>query len=464
MKLYDTIAAIATPQGAGGVAIVRLSGFDAEEIADKIIKTKNGLSLKNQKSHQMVLSKVHRKENELRRIDEALVVVMRVPHSYTGETVVEIQCHGGFFAARTILDELLLSGARLAEAGEFTRRAFLNGRIDLTGTEAIMDIIDAHSEAGLESAATLQSGKLKEKIDALRSDVLSITAHISAAVDYPDEVDTPGTDEVTENIDAILKNVDILLDSFKTGKILRDGISTVIVGCPNVGKSSVLNALSGSEKAIVTDIPGTTRDIVEEYINLDGVSLRLLDTAGIRDSADTVEAIGISRAKENMRSADLCLFVIDSEVGITPTDREIAKELSGKCTLLILNKTDKAHLDKAVVADELNISIDDIIYTSTPKGKEPTGMDDLKSAIIDRFLLGGITPGAVYLFNERQKDSILKAKDSLLKAKELMESGMPYDLLHVDLEDALNAFGEVTGVTVRDEVIDNVFSRFCVGK
>lgn len=464
MKLYDTIAAIATPQGAGGVAIVRISGFDAETIADKIIKTKNGRSLTELDTHHMVLSKVHRKESELRRIDEALVVVMRAPNSYTGETVVEIQCHGGFFAARTILDELLLSGARLAEAGEFTRRAFLNGRIDLTGTEATMDIIEAHSEAGLETAATVQSGKLKEKIDELREDVLTITTHISATVDYPDEVDAPENQEVTDNIDNILSKVDTLLNSFKTGRILREGISTAIVGCPNVGKSSILNAMAGTERAIVTDIPGTTRDVVEEYINIEGVALRLLDTAGIRKGADTVEEIGIERAMENMRTSDLCLFVIDSEAGITDTDREIAKELIGKTVLVILNKTDKTVLDKEVVANELGFSTDNIIATATPKDKEPQGMEELRQAILDRFLSGGIIPGAVYLFSERQKDSLLKAKDSLCRARELIAADLPFDLLHVDLEDALSAFGEITGTTVRDEVIDNVFSRFCVGK
>lgn len=464
MKLYDTIAAIATPIGTGGIAIVRLSGADAEAIAGQIIAPKGGRPLSGLASHKLTLAQIHRLGAPSQQIDEALVAVMRAPHSYTGENVVEIQCHGGFFAARTILDQLLCAGARLAEAGEFTRRAFLNGRMDLTGAEATMDVIDAHSEAGLESAATVQSGKLKEKIDALREQVLSITSHISATADYPDEVDAPPSCDLQAQLHQLQSGIQTLLDSFQTGRMLRDGICTAIVGRPNVGKSSILNALARADRAIVTDIPGTTRDIVEEYIQIGGVALRLLDTAGIREGTDAVEQIGIQRTRENMRRADLCLFVIDSAAGITEADREIAAELQGRQALLLLNKTDKAALTTAEAAEKLPWPAESIIETATPKDAPPQGIDVLEQAILQRFLAGGFTPGAVYLSSERQKDALLKAQAAILRAEDAVQSGLPFDLLYVDLEDALSAFGEVTGRTVQDEVIDQVFSRFCVGK
>lgn len=269
------------------------------------------------------------------------MAVMRAPRSYTGEDVVEINCHGGFFAADRILNELLAAGARLAEGGEFTRRAFFNGKTDLTGAEAAMDIIDSHSGLGLQNAAQSLTGALAKKIGALREEVIAITSHISAAADYPEEVDAPERTAAERSLAELQTGIQALLGTFETGRMLRDGILTVIAGRPNVGKSSLLNALARSDRAIVTDIPGTTRDVIEEYINLGGAALRLLDTAGIRTGADEVEQIGIDRAKARLREADLCLFVIDSAAGIAPEDIRIAEELQGKNVLLLLNKTDQ---------------------------------------------------------------------------------------------------------------------------
>ena len=465
MKLHDTITAIATPIGSGGIAILRLSGSSAEDIAQKLITTKNKKPLRDLESHKLTLCNVHEVNACSALIDEALVVVMRAPHSYTGENVVEINCHGGFFAAKKILEELLKAGARLAEGGEFTRRAFINGKTDLTAAEATMDVIDSHSGLGLQNAARSLTGKLAEKINGIRGDVIAITSHISAAADYPEEVDAPEENELTGDILKIRHSLEALLGTFDTGRMLRDGITTAIIGRPNVGKSSLLNALSGTDRAIVTDIPGTTRDVIEEYINSGGVALRLLDTAGIRDSAGEVEQLGIERTKEQIKEADLCLLLIDSSEELSQEDIKIAEEIEDKNKLLILNKTDKEmKVSKEIVSEKLKISPEFIIETATPKGELPKGIDSLHKAISEMFLAGNINSGDVYLSNTRQRDSLLKALDAICRVQDAINAGMPYDLLYVDLEDTLSALGEITGVTVQEEIIDQVFSRFCVGK
>ena len=449
MKMFDTIAAIATPLGSGGVAIIRVSGADSEKVSQNVVKTKSGKKLTELESHKLTLSDIHKAGDESASVDQALVSVMRAPHSYTGETVVEINCHGGYFAA---------------EPGEFTRRAFINGKTDMTGAEAAMDIIDSTSGLGLGNAANVLNGALAEKINDIRQDFMEITSHISAAVDYPDEVDPLTDEEVLEKLNLISSKISELIDSFETGKILRDGIHTVIVGKPNVGKSSLLNALSRSDRAIVTDIPGTTRDTIEEYINIKGASLRLLDTAGIRaEVSDEVEQIGIDRAMENIKIADLCLFVIDSNSKLEPEDEKIAKALKGKTTIVILNKTDKsAEITPIELKNRFGFETDDIVETSTPKDKTPAGIEKLEERIAEKFALGTIKSGEVYVSNTRQRDSLVKARESVDLA--LNGVGMPFDLLYVDLEDALSALGEITGATVQEEIIDQVFSRFCVGK
>ncbi len=464
MKLNDTIAAIATPRGAGGVAIIRISGQSAEEIAAKIAKPNSGKSITELKSRQLTLCKITSGGDNGFLIDEALVAVMRAPKSYTGENVVEINCHGGFLAADKILGALLKCGARLAEAGEFTRRAFINGKTDLSGAEAVMDMMNSHTESGLHNAAMSLTGAIRKKIEPLRNSVMELAAHISAAADYPDEVDLPGTDEMQGVLKELIDKTDMLLGGFETGRMLRDGVRTAIVGKPNVGKSSVLNALLRCERAIVTDIPGTTRDTIEEFISIGGVALQLSDTAGIRAAADEVEKIGIERSKENLRLADLCLFVVDASGSLTEEDREVAAALDGKKTIVILNKTDKQVLMTEKDIESLGLKPEAIVKTSAPKGMPASGIDELEAAISDIFISGRVNPDEVYIANERQRDCLLKAKAALKNAADGLAAAMPTDLVFVDLEDALSSLGEVTGETVQEEIIDRVFESFCVGK
>lgn len=465
MNMFDTIAAIATPIGSGGVAIIRVSGERAEEIASLVVSPRCGKTLKELETHKLTLSDIHRAGDSSGLLDEALVAVMRAPRSYTGETVVEINCHGGYYVAGRILKELLDCGARPAEAGEFTRRAFVNGKTDMIGAEAVMDIIEADSGLGLSNAAKSLGGALTQKINRIREIIMEITANISAAADYPDEVDPLPRGEVAQRLRQVNREITELIGSFETGRILRDGIHTVIVGKPNVGKSSLLNALTRSERAIVTDIPGTTRDTIEEHISIKGAALKLLDTAGIRaETSDRVEQIGIERALKNIELADLCLFVADANSELSAEDDKIIKALFDNCknTIVILNKTDKKIKTDREQICKRGFADGDIIETATPKGQEPVGIDRLEDLIAEKFALGKIRSGDVFISNLRQRDSLVKAKAAVNLALEGLD--MPFDLLYVDLEDALSALGEVTGMTVQEEIIDQVFSRFCVGK
>ncbi len=465
MKLHDTIAAIATPIGTGGIAILRISGTEAATVAGRVLTSRKKGEVADWESHKLTLCRAHRADRPEYSLDQVLAVVMKAPNSYTGEDVVEIHCHGGFLVADRILKELLSAGARLAEGGEFTRRAFLNGKTGLDEAEAVMDVIDARSELGLENAARSLQGGLKKKINDLREQVMALTAHISAAADYPEEVDAPERQETTENLEKLEGEIREILATFETGRILREGIQTVIVGRPNVGKSSLLNALARCEKAIVTDIPGTTRDVIEETVNLGGVALRLLDTAGLRQSEDEVERIGIDRAREKMETADLCLFVLDSSTALSAEDEAIAKELPACARLVLLNKTDRGQkITPRELEEKLGIPTESILETALPKTGEAVGIEALERAISKLFIAQKLKPGQVYLSNVRQRDALLKALDALLRAKEGNQGEMPYDLLFVDLEDVLSALGEVTGLTVQEEIVDQVFSRFCVGK
>ncbi len=464
MQLNDTIAAIATPRGSGGIAIVRLSGSDAEAVAEKIAKPKNKKRVRNLESHKLTLSRIYTQDGKT-LIDEALVAVMRAPKSYTGENVVEINCHGGFLAAEKILTALLYCGARLAEPGEFTRRAFVNGKTDLSRAEAIMDLMEATSEIGLHNAALTADGAISSSVNLLREKTLGIASHISACVDYPDEVDMPDEDELCRRISEIKSELDIMIDGFDTGRLMRDGVRTVIAGKPNAGKSSLLNALLKCERAIVTDIPGTTRDTIEEIINIGGTSIRLIDTAGIHKGSDEAEIIGIQKSREAVERADLCLFVIDLSQELSDEDTEISELIQGRKTVVIFNKSDKEQiLTPEEVLNRLSLSKCPWVKTSIPKNDTPTGTDYLLKKIQDAVSLGNIKGDRVYLANERQRDSLIKSRDALNRATESIKNGMPCDLIFVDLEDALFAFGEVTGETVSEEIVDNVFKRFCVGK
>ncbi len=464
MKEFDTIAAIATPIGVGGIAIIRISGDKAQECASNIVFPKCGKTISYIESHKLTLCEVRRRSDGA-VLDEALVAVMRAPSSYTGETVVEIDCHGGHMVAEAILEELFRCGARQAEQGEFTRRAFMNGKTDLLKAEAVIDLIHSNSELGQENAARTLSGKLSERVNKIRDDAVEFAANLSAIADYPDEIDEMPAEELAAKTKAILYGIDELLGGFKKGRIMRDGIMTVIAGRPNVGKSSLLNAISRCDRAIVTDIPGTTRDTVEEYVTVKGIALRLIDTAGIRESENSVEKIGIERAKENITRAELCLFVLDASADITDEDLEIFGYTKGKNVIVILNKTDKSgDVDVEYYADKLDIDVQNIVQTATPKSEKASGIDMLEEKIAERFMSGTITKDDVFISNDRQKDSLIKAKQAAENMMSAIDAGLPNDMLYIDLEEVVSALGEVTGATVQEEIIDKVFERFCVGK
>ncbi len=464
IKEFDTIAAIATPVGIGGIAVIRVSGTDAENAANKIILTKNKRPVSSLESHKLTLSEVRRMSDGT-VLDEVLVSVMRAPNSYTGETVVEINCHGGFLSAKLILEELFALGIRQAEAGEFTRRAFVNGKCDLARAEAVIDVIHANSELGQSNAAKSLSGKLSEKVNSIRDKAVSLAANLSAIADFPDEIDDLPREDMLYQIDDILKGISEMLGGFKKGKILRDGISTVIAGRPNVGKSSLLNALSRTERAIVTDIPGTTRDTIEEYVNIGGVALRLIDTAGIRNSDNSVEKIGIEKAKETIETSDLCLFVLDCSEDVSKDDIEIYDYLRNKNTIAILNKSDKnAFGDVDYFSEKLGIPKTDFVCTSALDLEKASGISELEEKIVQMFLSGGISKDDVFISNDRQYSSLIKAQKAAENMKNSFLAQMPSDLLYVDLEEVISALGEITGLTVQDEIIDEVFERFCVGK
>lgn len=463
MELFDTIAALATPMGNGGISVIRISGEDAESIAENSVFPISGKTLSALESHKMTLSRVIGRDKNI--IDEVLAVVMRAPHSYTGENIVEIHCHGGIMSARLILSELMTFGARMAKPGEFTRRALINGKTDLSRAEAVMDIIDAKGRCGALNAATALVGGLSDKINALRDRVLLITAHLSAAADFPDEVDEIDNSVLSSSVSDLKTEIDSLLLTFERGRLMRDGIRTVILGSPNAGKSSLLNALTREERAIVTDIPGTTRDALEEYINISGLTLSLCDTAGIRESDDAVEKIGIERAQKMAKNADLILFVIDSSREIGTEERSIAEMIGKKNTIVLLNKQDKKTiLTKHDICKILSIDENDILPLSLKAGEKCVGIELLEKKIEEKFLSGKIAPGDVCISNERQRDSLIKAKQALCRVESAIASDFPKDLLYVDLEDTVSALGEITGETVQEEIIDRVFENFCVGK
>jgi len=462
MKFFDTIAAISTPVGSGGVGIIRISGETAVHMLEPLIFAYNKKKLSKFESHKLVLSGVKALDGTV--IDEALVVVMRSPHSFTGEDVVEIQCHGGYIVAKRILEEVIKAGARLAERGEFTRRAFMNGKTDLAKAEASADLINSSSYLGAENAAKAVTGKLSEKINALRTSALMLAATISAAADYPDEVDPISPDELTKSIEKIETEIEKLLSGFNTGKMLREGILTVIAGRPNVGKSSVLNALLQEEKAIVTDIPGTTRDVIEDFVNLKGLTLRIMDTAGIRNAADTVEQIGIKRAYESIDSADLCLFIVDSSKELQKEDFEIFEKIRKRKYIVVLNKTDiEGGISENEIITRLGADEKYVVSTFVPKN-EKQNILPLEDKILEMFLSVGISSSEVYITGERQKNALLRAKEAIENIKNGADDTSMQDLLYIDLENLISALGEITGETVQDEIINEVFANFCVGK
>lgn len=457
--MEDTIAAIATAMAPSGIGIVRISGPEAVAVADRLYRgKKKEKKLADMKSHTIHYGWIVEKEQVL---DEVLVMLMRGPHSYTGEDTVEIDCHGGVLAVKRVLEAVLHAGARIADPGEFTKRAFLNGRIDLSQAEAVMDVISAKSEYALQSSVSQLQGSVRRAVKEIREKLLYEIAFIESALDDPEHISLDGYPEKLEGIvQEEKRKIEKLLKSADDGKMLQEGIKTVILGKPNAGKSSILNLLVGEEKAIVTDIAGTTRDVLEEQISLGGISLRMLDTAGIRSTADKVEQIGVERAKEHAKNADLILYVVDASVPLDENDGQIMELLKGRKTILLLNKSD---LETVISKEELTARIDAPVLNIS--AREETGLAELEALIKEMFFQGEISfNDEVYITNMRQKRALEEALESLKLVENSIAMGMPEDFFSIDLMNAYERLGSIIGEAVGEDLVNEIFSKFCTGK
>lgn len=462
----DTIAAIATAMSDSGIGIIRVSGDEAVEIVDKIYRnSKDEEILKKYDSHTIHYGFIVEEDGTI--IDEVMVSVMKEPRSYTAEDTVEINCHGGVLMMQKILHRVLKAGARIAEPGEFTKRAFLNGRIDLSKAEAIMDIIHAKNEFALQSSVKQLKGSVSNKIKKLREDILYEIAFIESALDDPEHISLDGYhDKLSEKTENIIKELTILLNSADNGKMLKEGINTVIVGKPNAGKSSLLNILVGEEKAIVTEIAGTTRDTLEETISLGGISLNMIDTAGIRNTEDVVEKIGVEKAKKISKDADLILYVVDASIPLDDSDRDIIELIQNKNVIILLNKSDLHEVVKEEMLQKLIPEKEEtfcrIIKTST---KEEQGIDTLISIIKDMFFHGKLSYNdEVCITNMRHKEAIEDAKESMMQVRKSLEMDMPEDFYSIDMMSAYASLGTIIGEEVGDDLVNEIFSKFCMGK
>lgn len=470
----DTIAAISTAMSDAGIGIVRMSGPKAYSIADKIYRGKKEKLLSEQKTHTIHYGYV---VDGKCVVDEVLVMLMRGPHSYTGEDTVEINCHGGVYVVKRILELLVDRGARPAEPGEFTKRAFLNGKIDLSQAEAVGDLISSKNQYALQSSVSQLKGNIRNKISEIRNEIIYHTAFIESALDDPEHISVDGYgDKLWKTVENLMSQIKGLIDTYDNGRIIREGIRTVILGKPNVGKSSLLNALLGEDRAIVTEIAGTTRDILEEHINLRGISLNIMDTAGIRDTEDLVEKIGVDRAKIYADQADLILYVIDVSKPLDENDREIFQLITHKKAIILLNKTD---LDAAVTEEDVKR----FYFASDPSknnskamdkftiplvlmsAKEKMGIDVLEETLKDLFFEGNLSfNDEIYITNVRHKAALQDACSALARVKESIESDMPEDFYSIDLLDAYEALGSITGEKTGEDLVNEIFSKFCMGK
>ena len=454
----DTIAAIATAMTNSGIGIVRMSGDEAFEIIQKIYKGKKEKYFQEEKGYTIHYGYIVDGEET---IDEVLVMIMRGPHSFTGEDTVEINCHGGVYVMKRILETVIKYGARPAEPGEFTKRAFLNGRMDLSQAEAVIDVIHSKNEYALRSSVSQLKGTVHQKIKKIREEILYHTAFIETALDDPEHISVDGYGgELKVVVDKLLEELKALLISSDNGRIIKEGIKTVIVGKPNAGKSSLLNVLVGEDRAIVTDIEGTTRDVLEESIQLQGISLNIMDTAGIRNTEDIVEKIGVDKAKELANEADLIIYVVDASRNLDENDMEIIQMIQDKKAVILLNKSDLA----TVVSKDMLKS-----YIEKPmieiSAKEESGIKELEQTLKDMFFHGDISfNDEVYITNIRHKAAIQDAYDSLEKVNMSIENNMPEDFYSIDLLDAYESLGSITGETIGEDLVNEIFSKFCMGK
>lgn len=456
MTVNPTIAAISTAQGEGGVGVIRISGADASAIADRVFQHINQRRLSDMRGYTAAFGKIVSNGETL---DEAVALVFRAPHSYTGEDVVELSCHGGVYITQQVLRAVLDAGAVPAQAGEFTKRAFLNGKIDLTEAEAVADIISAKGRGAARAALSVKEGALRRRITKVKDDLLSLTAHLSAWADYPEEDISEVTDDmILSTCAAAQTELENLLRTYDSGQAIKQGIDTVIAGRPNVGKSTLMNLLSGCEKSIVTAIPGTTRDVVEDTIVAGDVILRLSDTAGLRDTSDVVEKIGVDRALRRVEQCGLLLAVFDNSSPLEAFDEQLLQAAEQVPTIAVINKTD---LTGQLDVDKIQSHINKTVYISAATGE---GKDALLAAIASLAGADQLNPSEGILANERQRANVTAAVQAVKEASAAVMSGMTYDAVTVTLEDAITALLEMTGEKTSDEVIDRVFHRFCVGK
>lgn len=459
MKITDTIAAISSATGNSGIGIIRVSGDEAIEVVDKIFRPANkNKKLANVESHTVHYGHIMDGDKTL---DQVLVIVMKNPHSYTGEDTVEIDCHGGMLILKKVLDLVLKNGARTAEPGEFTKRAFLNGRIDLSQAEAVMDLINSKNDFALNSSIEQLKGGVSDAIKDIRKDIIYHIAFIESALDDPEHISLDGYDEeITKMLNENINKISKLVNSFDNGRIMKEGIKTVILGKPNAGKSSLLNLMLGEDRAIVTDIEGTTRDTLEENINFNGLSLKIIDTAGIRDTEDLVERIGVNKAKEIAKEGDLIIYVVDGSRELDDNDREIIKLINDKQAIILVNKSD---MDTVINIDELKKDSNrDVILFSAKNGE---GMEQLEEEIRNMFYSGKVTYNdQVYITNARHKEALENALESLKQVKNSVDAGMPEDFYSIDLMDAYTDLGLIIGESVEDDLVNEIFSKFCMGK
>lgn len=467
----DTIAAIATAVSDSGIGIIRISGSDAMLVADKVYRSpKNQKKLSQAASHTIHYGYIY-DEDEL--IDEVMVAVMRSPHSYTTEDTVEINCHGGILVMNRILETVLHHGARLAQPGEFTKRAFLNGRIDLSKAEAVMDLIHSKNEFAMKASVNQLKGSVSAKVRSLREDILYEIAFIESALDDPEHISLEGyPDKLMAKTRGLSQELKKLIDSADNGKMLKDGIRTVILGKPNAGKSSLLNVLVGEDKAIVTSVAGTTRDVLEESIKLHGIGLNMIDTAGIRDTEDEVEKIGVEKARKYANQADLVIYVVDSSRELDENDEEIIELIRDKKVIVLLNKTD---LEPVVTEEQIKDKFreiyegeekhDDSLHVIRTSTKDNTGIDEFEKTIQDMFFAGRIAVNdEIYITNQRHKEALVEAYDSLKMVQKSLEDEMPEDFYSIDLMSAYAALGRIIGEEVGEDLVNEIFSKFCMGK
>lgn len=459
MFIDDTIAAIATAPGEGGIGIIRISGEKSLQVAQSIFKSKSGKMIKDYSARTLIYGTIVDGEKV---IDEVLVAYMKGPNSYTAEDVIEINCHGGFISVKKILELILSKDVRLAEAGEFTKRAFLNGRIDLSQAEAIIDVIKSKTDMAHEVAQSQLEGSLAKKIKELRMNVTEVLAHLTVSIDFSEEDVEEITYQTLEEKSSKLRDeIKKLYDTSESGKILRDGLKTVIVGKPNVGKSSLLNSILGENRAIVTDIAGTTRDVIEEFVNIKGIPLKIVDTAGIRETDDIVEKIGVEKSRESFSTADLVIMVLDSSRKLAEEDIEILESLKNKKTIVLLNKIDlKPEIEIEKIKEY--VDSDDIIEISALKHQ---GIEELQDKIEAMVYQGSVKNSSnLMITNSRHKDALFKAYESINDAIGAIEQRMPYDFIEVDFKNIWDYLGYINGDTVREDLLDTIFANFCIGK